>query len=184
MAHDRHLLDRPHRLEDRHDQDMLVRVGRVFDEALPPTSRPLGADAPQAFERIAGVGDRLLELLGRFDPGHDHAVGADVERPLDQAAVEFRDADQRDRLASDGRAEVFHDIFPIEMAVFGVDDHPVEPQRDRHFRNAGRLQRDPQTEHSLVGGQFATEATDGGGLHKAALTRCGEANRSIGGWLS
>ena len=46
---------RPDRLDDRHDQDMLVRLGRVLDQALPPAGRPLGADAAQPFVRIAGI---------------------------------------------------------------------------------------------------------------------------------
>jgi len=30
-------------------------------------------------------------------------------------------------------ADVFNDVLPIEMTVFGVDDDPIKTQRDRHF---------------------------------------------------
>ena len=104
-------------------------------------------------------------MLGRFDPGNDDAVGADVERPLDQAAVQLGDADQGDRVAADGRPQVLDDFLPIEMAVLGVDHHPVQAQGHRHLGDARRFERDPQAEHRLVGRKLAAEAADGGSLH-------------------
>lgn len=116
---------------------MLVRLSRVLDEALAPAGRSFGSDAAQPFEWIPRIRDRLFELLSGFDPGDDDSVRSDVERPLDQPAVEFRDSHERDGLAADGRAQMFDDVFPVEMPVLGIDHDPVQAERDRHLGDAG-----------------------------------------------
>ena len=57
-----------HRLDDRHDEDVLVRLGRVLGERLAPRGRPLGADAANALERVAREPHRLLQLLAPSRP--------------------------------------------------------------------------------------------------------------------
>ena len=153
------------RLDDRHHQDVLVGLLGVLDEALSPAGGPLGADAADAFRRIMGEADRLPQLLGRFHPRHDHAVGSDVERPLDQPDVQFGHADQHHGIAADRGPNVFDDLLPVEMPVFGVDDDPIHAQGHGHFGDAGRFQRDPQAVDRLIGGQLATQFVDGGCFH-------------------
>ena len=70
----------------------MVGVGRVLGNALPPSGGPLGADAAHAIGRIMSKRDCLAELVYRLHPGHNHAVCADIQRPLDQTQIEFRHA--------------------------------------------------------------------------------------------
>ena len=74
-----------------------------------------------------GVGHRLPQLVGRFDPGDDDSVGADIEHPFDLSDVQVGDADKCRGVAADRGPHMFENIMPVEVAVFGVDDHPVEP---------------------------------------------------------
>ena len=57
------------------------------------------------------------------------------------------------------------DVSPVKMAMFGIHNDPVEPECNRHFRNAGRLQSDPKAVHSLVSRQFFSKPLDRLGLH-------------------
>ena len=91
---------------------------------------------------------------GGFHPGNDDAVGADVEGPLDQPAVEFREANQGDRLATRRGSEMFDNFFPIEMAVLRVDDDPIDAERHRHLGDARRLEGDPEAENRLIVGEL------------------------------
>ena len=86
--------------------------------------------------RIAGERDGLAELLGRLDPGDDHAVGPDVERPLDQAAVSSATRTSATVSLRTVGPEVLDDLLPVEVAVLGVDHDPVEPERDGHLGDA------------------------------------------------
>ncbi len=144
----------------------------MFDKALAPAGRPLGPNPAQPFFRIAGPRDRLTQLVSRLDPRDHHAIGPDIECPLDGPAIEFGQADQRDGVTANGGSQVFDDFFPVEVPVFGVDDHPVQPQRDGHFGDAGGLQGDPQPEDGSIGRQLAAEIADGGDFHESALTDC------------
>ena len=85
----------------------------------------------------------LAELLDRLDPRDDDSVRPDVERPLDQGDIQFGDANERDRVAADGRPQMLHDVIPVEMTVFRIDHDPVQAQGHGHFRDACRLQGDP-----------------------------------------
>jgi hypothetical protein len=132
----------------------------------PPARRALGADAAYAVGRVVRERDRLAQLVGRLDPGQDDAVGADVQRPLDQPHVALGHAHQRHRVAAHGRAQVLDDLLPVEVPVLGVDDDPVEPQANGHLRDARALERHPQAVHRLVRGEFLTEFSNRGSFHR------------------
>ena len=165
LAHLRHGVHCRNRFEDRHDEDMLVGLGGVLAHALPPAGGPFGADAPLPLGRVAGKRHRAGELLGRLDPGDHDPVGAEVEGPLDEAPIELRHPHQRHRITADGGPEVVGDLLPVELAVLGVDHHPVEPERHRHFGDRCRFERDPQPEDRLVAGELGTKIFERGGFH-------------------
>ena len=80
-------------------------------------------------------------------------------------AVQLGDAHQGDRFAAHGRADVFRDLFPVEVPVLGVDDDPVEAEGDGDLGDRGRFERDPQPERGPVGGERASKGPAGSGLH-------------------
>jgi hypothetical protein len=88
--------------------------------------------------------DRLTQVLHRLDARQDHAVGAEVEGAFDQPWRQFGEADQRDGVAAGRRTQVLDDVVPVELSVFGIDDDPVEAERDGHPGDVRRFQRDPQ----------------------------------------
>src|SRR3954471_24851052 len=53
--------------------------------------------------------------------------------------------------------------------MFGIDDDPVQAEPDGHFRDAGRLQRDPHPVDGFVSGEFLPELIDGGHFHDAGV---------------
>jgi hypothetical protein len=97
-----------------------------------------------------GEGDRLLNLLGRFHPRNQHAVGADIESPFDKSGVQLRNADQNDRVTADASTNVLDDLFPVEMAVLGIDDDPIDAESDPHLGDAGRLEGHPKADDCLI----------------------------------
>ena len=157
-----------HGLDYGNDEDVLVGLLRVLDEALSPTRSALRSDTPNSLGRITRERDRLPQLLSGLDPRHHHPVGADVEDALDEAAVQLGDAHQRDRVASHGGPDVFENLLPVKVTVFGVDDNPVKAEGDGHFRNVGRLQRDPKAVNGFVRRQFLPEPLDCGSFHLVA----------------
>ena len=70
------------------------------------------------------------------------------------------DADQGDGLAPDGGPEMLDDLFPVEVAVLGVDHHPVQPEGHRHLGHAGRFERHPQPVDRLTGGELFPKFSD------------------------
>src|SRR5438552_4860565 len=108
-----------HGLDDGHHQNVLVGFLRVLDEALSPTRGALRSDTANSLGRIERERERLPQLLRGLDPRHDHSVGADVEDALDEAAVQLGDAHQRDGVASHGGPDVFENLLPVEVTVFG-----------------------------------------------------------------
>jgi hypothetical protein len=108
-------------------------------------------------------------LHRRLDPRDDDAIGADIQYALEQARVQFRHAHQRHRITAHRSPNVFEDLLPIEVPVFGVDDDPVQAQRHRHFRNAGRLQGHPQTVDGFLARQLSAKPLQGGDFHVMGL---------------
>jgi T5SS/PEP-CTERM-associated repeat protein len=145
--------------------DVLVGLADGLGEAAAPAGGALGADPAHALRGVAREGDGPLGLLGGFDPGDDDAVGADVERPLDEADALLGDAHEGDRVAADGGADVVEDVAPVQVPVLGIDHDPVQPQGDGHLGDARRLQRHPQAVNGLAGGELLAELADGVGLH-------------------
>jgi len=74
--------------------------------------------------------------------------------------VQVGDADHRDGVAPDGGPEVLDNLLPIEVPVLGVDDDPVQPQRDRHLGHAGGFQRHPEPVHGPIGSELLAEFFD------------------------
>ena len=56
-------------------------------------------------------------------------------------------------------------FLPIELAVLGVDDQPIEAEGRCHLGNGGRFQGHPQAEDRFVGRQLIPELSQGGCLH-------------------
>src|SRR5262245_50695469 len=54
-------------LEDRHDEDVVIRLDRVLDHRLAPGRGPLRAEASDTFERVTSEPNGLGQLIGRFD---------------------------------------------------------------------------------------------------------------------
>ena len=86
---------------------------------------------------------RLPQLLGRFDPGNQHAVGSDVERPFNRAGVQFHQANQQNGVAAHRGPQMADEIAPIKMPMLGIEHDPIEAQEHRHFRDAGGFERYP-----------------------------------------
>jgi len=153
-------------LNDGDDKDVFVGFGGVFGEALPPASCAFASDAARTFQRVACVGDGLFELLCGFDPGDDDAVGTDIEGTLDEPGVQLGDAYECDGVAPNCGTEVLDDFFPVEVAVFGVNDDPVEAESHGDFCDTGGFESDPHAVDGLVGGEFLAEFANRGSFHK------------------
>ena len=52
------------------------------------------------------------------------------------------------------------DLLPVEVAVLGVDHHPVQPEGHRHLGHAGRFQRHPQPIDRLTGRELFPKLSD------------------------
>ena len=89
-----------HGLDDGYNHHMLVRCGGVFGKCLSPGGRAIGANAANALQRIVCKTHGLFELFRSFDPGDNYSVGANVEHSLDEPAIQFGDADERDGFAA------------------------------------------------------------------------------------
>lgn len=153
------------RLDERYDEGVFVGLGDVLGRALAPGSGPLAADAADAGGRVFGECDALAELVGRFDPRDEDAVGPDVEGSLHKVDVAGRHTDEGDGVAADGCPQVLDDFFPIQMSVLGVDDDPIEANGDRHLGDAGAFERDPEAERWFASGQFLFQFGDRGSFH-------------------
>ena len=142
----------------------------MLDQALSPTRGPLRANAAESFGWILGPFDGLLELLRGFNPRNHNTIRADIERAFDEAAVQLGNADERDGVAADGGAEMLDDVLPIEMAVFRINDDPIDTEGHGHFRDAGSFERDPQAVGRFICRQFFAERGDGGGFHDGTIS--------------
>src|SRR3989304_1797142 len=100
---------------------MFIRFLRVLHKTLAPTGGAFGADPPDAFGWESGERHGLSQLVGGFYPRHHHAVGANVQRSLDEADVQFGHAHQYDRIPANRRADMLDNLLPVEEAVSGVD---------------------------------------------------------------
>lgn len=58
------------------------------------------------------------------------------------------------------------DIGPVQVAVFSVDDNPIQPERDGDFSDAGRFESDPQAVDRALGTEFGAEGGDSGNIHE------------------
>src|SRR5688572_22602009 len=105
---------------------MLVGLCGMFDERLSPQGRPLCTDAALPFQWIASPTDRLPQLFGRFDPGNYHSISAAIERPLDQSTIQLCNPHESDGVAANRRAQVLHDVLPVEMTMLGIDHDKIE----------------------------------------------------------
>ena len=56
---------------------------------------------------------------------NDDPVGADIQNALGYCGIPFLNANDSDSLASDGGSNVFGNLFPTQMAMFGIDDDIV-----------------------------------------------------------
>ncbi len=84
--------------------------------------------------------DRALQQLRRLDARKHDAVGAAVERASNEVILQVGDAD--DSAQADERADtadVLHGL-EIEVAVFGVDEGPIETGGFQNARQLGRAE--------------------------------------------
>ena len=165
LTHHRHLSHGLNRFDNRHDKHMIVGFCGVFDNALSPARCAFSADASQTFRRIPSKRHRLFELFCRLNPRDHNPIGSDVERTFDQSTVEFRNSHQRHRVTPHCRADVFSDFFPVEVPVLRIDHHPIEPQSDRHFRDAGGFERHPESKHRFIASQLLSQTANSGRFH-------------------
>ncbi len=139
---------------------MLVGLGGMLDETLPPGGRSFATNPTTTFRRVSCKRDGPAKLVAIFDPGDDDSVGTDIESPLDQPAIELGDPHQGDRITANGGTQMRDDVFPVKVAVFGIDHDPVEPKGDRHLRDGRRIESHPQTISWPVGGKCGSKRVD------------------------
>ncbi len=68
---------------------------------------------------------------------------------------------------------MLEDVLPVEVPVFGINDHPIQSQCHRHLTNRSGFQGDLQTADGFVPSQFLAEPLQGCRLHglKMALAK-------------
>src|SRR4051794_33240566 len=64
---------------------------------------------------------------------------------------------------------MFDDLFPVEVAVLGVDDDPVKSESHGHFGDTRAFQGHPQAISRRLLSQPVTKSADSVGLHGGPL---------------
>ena len=120
---------------------------------VPGARRP--ADAPAA---AVAAGQRgQLRLRDRLDPRHEHAAGAEVERPADPRSPRLLDANEDRRGAAAGGEQLGECLGLAARAVLEVDDEPVEAGDGEDLDRQGAPEARERAEQRLAGEDAAPE---------------------------
>ena len=63
---------------------------------------------------------------------------------------------------------MLEDLFPVEVAVLGVDHDPIQPEGHRHLGHTGRFQRHPQPVNRFTGRELFPKLSNREGVHTDA----------------
>ncbi len=94
---------------------------------------------------------------------------APMSSPFRQRRIPLGETDQHHGIAPQPGPHVFVDFFPVEMAVLGINHHPVEPRGDSQLRHGCRFQGHPQAVARRIGCKSSTKSLESGGLQSSRL---------------
>ena len=142
-----------------HQQAYLVVGGAEIVAPRAPARRACdrGADAADAFGRIARGGDQRARLLGRVDHRHQQVLHADVEQLLDERRLAGHRAHHRLRRVGGHRLQLRQRAAHVVGRVFAVDQQPLEARGGAHLGRVGLGQRKPQADLRPLGRQRLLE---------------------------
>src|SRR5258708_1743864 len=115
----------------------------MLGKTLSPAGSPFGPNAANTVRRVPRERDGLSQRFGGFYMWNDDPVRTYVQRTLDKFFLQSGNAHQHYGITSYGHPDMGHDIRPVKVAMFRIDNHPIQPQRYRHFSYRCRFQRHP-----------------------------------------
>src|SRR5260221_582687 len=119
----------------------IPRINRPASMPTPIERKPCCTRSCRSSGPFATTPTCLPACRGRPTPGDDPPAGAEVECPFDRPAVQFGEANQGHGLAAHCGPQMLGDLLPVEQAMLGVDDAPVNAEGDRDLRNRRRFER-------------------------------------------